>query len=160
MSSTPVSDNKKDQSDGEGEQILKPELQELKRQLFAGFEQLISSQIDPLKEDIRQLKAEKGLEENTVTIGTISRRFQRNDEKQKKIEERLSVIEDQLLEKNLIFQGLYETEYEEPRDVKGHFIRAMAHTMPGEDMEEWKTQAKLYIHRPSGKDRQVQPTED
>ena len=45
MSSTPVSDNKKDQADGEGEQILKPELQELKRQLFAGFEQLISSQI-------------------------------------------------------------------------------------------------------------------
>ena len=142
MSSTPVSDNKKDQADGEGEQILKPELQELKRQLFAGFEQLISSQIEPLKEDIRQLKAEKGLEENSVTIGTISRRFQRNDEKQKKIEERLSVIEDQLLEKNLIFQGLYETEYEEPRDVKGYLIRAMAHTMPGEDMEERKTQAK------------------
>ena len=142
MTSTPVSDNKKDQADGHGEQVLKPELQELKRQLFAGFEQLISSQIEPLKEDIRQLKAEKGLEENSVTIGTISRRFQRNDEKQKKIEERLSVIEDQLLEKNLIFQGLYETEYEEPRDVKGHLIRAMAHTMPGEDMEERRTHAK------------------
>ena len=52
------------------------------------------------------------------------------------------MIEDQLLEKNLIFQGLYETEYEEPHDVKGYLIRAMAHTMPGEDMEERKTQAK------------------
>ena len=38
MTSTPVSDNKKDQADGEVEQVLKPELQELKRQLFAGFE--------------------------------------------------------------------------------------------------------------------------
>ena len=84
MSSTPVSDNNNDQP--EGGQELKPELQELKRQLFAGFEQLISSQIEPLKADIRQLKAERGLEDNLVTIGTISRRFQRNDEKQKKIE--------------------------------------------------------------------------
>ena len=142
MTSTPLSDNEKDPADGEDKQILKPELQELKRQLFAGFEQLISSQIEPLKADIRQLKADKGLGGNSVTDGTISRRLQRNDEKQKKIEERLSVIEDQLLEKNLIFQGLYETEYEEPRDVKGYLFRAMAHTMPGEDMEERKTQAK------------------
>ena len=37
---------------------LKPELQELKRQLFAGFEQLI----EPLKKDIQDLKAERQLE--------------------------------------------------------------------------------------------------
>ena len=137
MSTSPVPDNKTDKPEE-----LKPELKELKRQLFVGFEQLISSQIEPLKEDIRQLKADRLLESNTVEGYIIAKRFQRNDEKQKKIEERLSVIEDQLLEKNVIFQGLYETEYEEPHDVKGYLIRAMAHTMPGEDMEEKKTQAK------------------
>ena len=137
MSTSPVPDNNTDQP-----KDLKPELKELKRQLFVGFEQLISSQIEPLKEDIRQLKADRLLESNPVESNIITRRFQRNDEKQKKIEERLSIIEDQLLEKNLIFQGLYETEYEEPHDVKGYLIRAMAHTMPGEDMEEPKTQAK------------------
>ena len=138
MSTSPVPDNNTDQP--KVDQELKPELRELKRQLFVGFEQL--EQIEPLKEDIRQLKAERLLDNNPVESSVITRRFQRNDEKPKKIEERLSVTEDQLLEKNLIFQGLYETEYEEPHDVKGYLIRAMAHTMPGEDMEERKTQAK------------------
>ena len=62
--------------------------------------------------------------------------------KQKKIEDRLSIIEDQLLEKNVIFQGIYETEYEDISDIRGYVIRAISNTMPGEDLDEKRTNAK------------------
>ena len=115
---------------------LKPELRELKRQLFAGIEQLI----EPLKQDIRELKAERNQDGSALCVETVNRKFRRNEAKQKKIEDRLSVIEDQLLEKNLIFQGLHETEYEDQNEIKGKVIRAIASTMPGEDTEEQKNQ--------------------
>ena len=117
---------------------LKPELRELKRQLFAGIEQLI----EPLKQDIRELKAERNQDGSALCVETVNRKFRRNEAKQKKIEDRLSVIEDQLLEKNLIFQGLHETEYEDQNEIKGKVIRAIASTMPGEDTEEQKTNAR------------------
>ena len=44
----------------------------------------------------------------------ISRKFQQN----RKLQERISYLEDQLLEKNIIYQGFYETEFEEYKDVK------------------------------------------
>ena len=78
---------------------LKPELRELKRQLFAGIEQLI----EPLKQDIRELKAGRNQDGSALCVETVNQKFRRNEAKQKKIEDRLSVIEDQLLEKNLIF---------------------------------------------------------
>ena len=40
------------------------------------------------------------------------------------------MIENQLLEKNLIFQGLHETEYEDRNDIRGWVIRAISSTMP------------------------------
>ena len=116
---------------------LRPELIELKRQLFAGFEQLIK----PLKKDIQALKSERNLEAMTLCVETVNRKFLRSEAKQKKIETRLSMIEDQLLEKNLIFQGLHETEYEDRNDIIGKVIRAISSTMPGEDADEQRTNA-------------------
>ena len=117
---------------------LTPELEMLKRQLFAGFEQMI----EPLKNDIKQLQMERKLESSTLCVETVNRKFLRNEAKQKKIEDRLSMIEDQLLEKNLIFQGLHETEYEDKNDIKGQVIRAISNTMPGQDLDEKRTNAK------------------
>ena len=51
---------------------LKPELQELKRQLFAGFEQLIK----PLKKDIRALKSERNQEAAALSVETVNHKFQ------------------------------------------------------------------------------------
>ena len=68
------------------------------------------------------------------------RKFLCIEAKQKNIEDRLSIIEDQLLEKNLI-QGLHETEYEDKSDIKGQVIRAISNTMPGEDLDEKRTNA-------------------
>ena len=127
--------NKKDNN--KEEVILKPELIELKRQLFAGFEQLI----EPLKKDIQDLKSERVKTEETLNVETVIRKFERSDEKHKILEERLSHIEDQLLEKNLIFQGIIESEYEDRDDVKVQVIKAIAKTMPGNDEEEKKKQA-------------------
>ena len=126
--------NNKADSDGI---ILKPELQELKRQIFAGFEELI----EPLKKDIQDLKSERQLEVETLSVETVTKRFERSDEKHKRLEERLSLIEDQLLEKNLIFQGIAESEYEDRDDVKVQVIKAIAKTMPGDDEEEKKKKA-------------------
>ena len=121
-----------------GEEIvLKPELQELKRQIFAGFEELI----EPLKKDIQELKSERETTTEILNVETVVRKFERSDEKHKKLEERLSLIEDQLLEKNLIFQGIVEKEYEDADDVKVQVIKAIAKTMPGKDEDEKKKNA-------------------
>ena len=117
--------------------VLNPEFQELKRQLFAGFEELIK----PLKEDIQELKAERDPTSEILNVETVTRKFERSDEKHKRLEERLSLIEDQLLERNLIFQGIFGSEYEDKDDVKVQIIKAIAKTMPGVDEEEKKKNA-------------------
>ena len=117
--------------------VLNPEFQELKRQLFAGFEELI----EPLKKDIQDLKSERASSSEILNVETVNRKFERSDEKHKKLEERLSLIEDQLLEKNLIFQGIFESEYEDKDDIKVQIIKAIAKTMPGADEEEKKKNA-------------------
>ena len=121
--------------------VLNPEFQELKRQLFAGFEELIEAQIEPLKKDIQELKAKKETRSEILNVETVVRKFERSDEKHKRLEERLNQIEDQLLEKNLIFQGIFESEYEDDNDVKVQLIKAIAKTMPGNDDEEKKKNA-------------------
>ena len=63
------------------------------------------------------------------------------DEKHRKLESRLSQIEDQLLERNLIFQGIVETEFEDRSDIKIQVIKAIAPTMDGEDEDEQKKNA-------------------
>ena len=77
---------------------LNPELQ-LKRQLFEGFEQMI----EPLKQDIEDLKTDRDNRNAALNVETLSRKLKNNDEKHRKLESRLSQIEDQLLERNLIF---------------------------------------------------------
>ena len=54
------------------------------------------------------------------------------------METKLSQIEDQPLERNLIFQGIVETEFEDRSDIKIQVIKAIALTMEGEDEEEQK----------------------
>ena len=117
---------------------LNPELEILKKQLFAGFE----SMIEPLKKDIKKLQDDQKIDKSVLSVETVNRKFQRNEMKEKKIEDRLSLIEDQLLEKNLIFQGIFESEFEDVNDIKGHLIRAISNTMPGEDIDEKRTNAK------------------
>ena len=117
---------------------LNPELEMLKKQLFAGFQ----SMIEPLKKDIKQLQEDQKLDKTVLNVEMVNRKFQRNEMKQKKIKDRLSMIEDQLLEKNLIFQGIYETEFEDINDIKVYVIRAISNTMPGDDLDEKRTNAK------------------
>ena len=61
---------------------LRPEHIELKRQLFAGFEQLI----EPIKKDIQALKSERKSEAATLCVETVNRKFLRSEAKQRKIE--------------------------------------------------------------------------
>ena len=61
--------------------------------------------------------------------------------KHKKLEDRLNLIEDQLLERNLIFQGLPETEFGDNDDAKVKIIKAMSSTMQGNTEEMKKTKA-------------------
>ena len=113
---------------------LNPELRELKRQLFEGFEQMI----EPLKRDIEELKTDRDNRNAALNVETLSRKPKNNDEKHRKLESRLSQIEDQLLERNLIFQGIVETEFEDRSDIKIQVIKVIAQTMDGEDEEEQK----------------------
>ena len=61
---------------------LRPELIELKRQLFAGFEQLI----EPIKKYIQALKSERKSEAMTLCVETVNWKFLRSEAKQWKIE--------------------------------------------------------------------------
>ena len=113
---------------------LNPELHELKRQLFEGFEQMI----EPLKRDIKDLKTDRDNRNAALNVETLSRKLKNNDEKHLKLESRLSQIKDQPLERNLIFQGIVETEFEDRSDIKIQVIKAIALAMEGEDEEEQK----------------------
>ena len=131
MESNNTSDNKQPGIE------LNPELCELKRQLFEGFEQLIK----PLKRDIEDLKTDRDNRNAALNVETLSRKLKNNDERHRKLESRLSHIEDQLLERNLIFQGILETEFEDRSDIKTQVIKATAPTMDGENEEEQKKNA-------------------
>ena len=86
---------------GEGSKATtNADLLALEKRLFEGFAQLI----DPLKKDIEELKKNNNgcVNCDDSTSVKIDKKFQRNEEKQRKIEDRLNLIEDQLLEKNII----------------------------------------------------------
>ena len=135
---------------------LNPELIELKRQIFAGFETLIK----PLKEEIKELKEDQKVlfECDQITNShKLERKLIKNDEKHRKLESRISLLEDQLLEKNVIFRGLYEDEYEDKKDIKVQVVKAIANTMSGEDYEAKKALAGKNIYRHCRENWQVQP---
>ena len=44
--------------------------------------------------------------------------------------------------KNIIFQGIYETEFEEYKDIKTQVVKAISETMNGETEEEKKQSAR------------------
>ena len=54
------------------------------------------------------------------------------------MQDRISFLEDQLLEKNVIFQGILESEYEDTKDIKTGIVKAIANTMQGETEEDKK----------------------
>ena len=103
---------------------LNPELMELKRQLFEGFDTLIDQKLSPLKKDIQELKNDRKSECSALNVETLTRKIKQNDAKHKKLENRLNQIEDQLLEKNIIFQGFPETEFEDNDDAKRKVIKS------------------------------------
>ena len=130
-----------EREDNKGDNPLNLELMELKRQLFEGFDALIDEKLSPLKKDIQELKNKRKLECSELNVETLTRKIKQSDAKHKKLENRLSQIEDQLLEKNIIFQGFPETEFEDSDDAKRKVIKAMFMSMPGIDEEEKKANA-------------------
>ena len=124
----------------EGHVPLNPELTELKRQIFAGFETLLA----PIKQEIKELKDNQKILfecDKSINKNRIEKKFVQNEERQKKLESRISLLEDQLLDKNVIFQGIHEEEYEDRSDIKTQIIKAIANTMEGDDFDAKKTLA-------------------
>ena len=118
---------------------------ELEKRLLAGFEVMIQREIEPLKNDIKEMKLDQSRSAYSTSLEnnvTLSRKFEQNEEKHQKLQERISYLEDQLLEKNIIFQGIYQTELEEYKDVKTQVVKAIVETMNGETEEEKKQSAK------------------
>ena len=109
--------------------------------MFEGFDTLIDQKLSPLKKDIQELKNDRKLECSELNVETLTRKIKQNDAKHKRLENRLNQIEDQLLKKNIIFQGFPETEFEDNEDVIRKVIKAMSLTMPGADEEEKKSNA-------------------
>ena len=66
----------------------------------------------------------------------------KNEAKQKKLETRISALEDQLLEKNIIFQGLTEDEFEDHQETKTKIISVLATVTEGATAEDRKESAK------------------
>ena len=98
----------------------------------------------PLRQEIKELKEDQKeiLDgDKLINENKIAQKFVRNEEKQKKLETRIGLLEDQLLEKNVIFQGVHEEEYEDRSDVKTQIVKAIANTMDGEDFQAKKVLA-------------------
>ena len=120
---------------------LKPEHEELKQQIFAG----IKLMLDPIKEDIEQIKLDQcGYESKAenLTGHKIQQQIIKNEVKQKKLETRTSALEDQLLEKNIIFQGLPEDEFEDQQETKMKIISVLTNVTEGATAEDRKEAAK------------------
>ena len=120
---------------------LKPQHEELKQQIFAG----IKLMLDPIKEDIEQIKLDqRGYESKAenLTGYKIQQQIIKNEVKQKKLETRISVLEDQLLEKNIIFQGLTEDEFEDQQETKTKIISVLTTVTEGATAEDRKESAK------------------
>ena len=83
-----------EREDNKGDNPLNPELMELKRQLFEGFDALIDQKLSPLKKDIQELKNERKLECSELNVETLTRKIKQSDAKHKKLENRLSQIEE------------------------------------------------------------------
>ena len=66
----------------------------------------------------------------------------KNEEKQKKVENGISALEDQLLEKNIIFQWITEEEFEDHQDIKTKVISVLATVAEGATAEDKKESAK------------------
>ena len=117
---------------------------ELEKWLLAGFASMIQREIEPLKQDIKEIKEEQRLNTSSTNWNSsevISRKFNQTEEKHRKLQDRISFLEDQLLEKNVIFQGILETEYEDAKDIKTGIVWAITDTMEGETEEEQRTNA-------------------
>ena len=111
------------------------DLAELEKRLLAGFALMIQKEIEPLKSDIKEIKEEQRFNIPSNSMGScksITRKFNQTDEKHRKLQDRISFLEDQLLEKNVIFQGILESEYEDTKDIKTGIVKAIANTMHGE----------------------------
>ena len=104
---------------------------------------MIQKEIGPLKSDIKEIKEEQRFTIPSNSLGSseaITRKFNQADEKHRKLQDRISLLEDQLLEKNVIFQGILESEYEDFKDIKTGVVKAIANTMH-EESEEAKTKS-------------------
>ena len=120
---------------------LKPKHEELKQQIFTG----IKLMLDPIKEDIEQIKLDQhGYESKAenLTGHKIQQQIIKNEVKQKKLETRISALEDQLLEKNIIFQGLTEDEFEDQQETKTKIISVLTNVTEGATAEDRKEAAK------------------
>ena len=137
--SAPTNTSKKDKENSS-------DLAELEKRLLAGFALMIQKEIEPLKSDIKEIKEEQRFNFPSNSMGScesITRKFNQTDEKHRKLQDRISFLEDQLLKKNVIFQGILESEYEDTKDIKTGIVKAIANTMHGETEEE-KTKAAGY----------------
>ena len=60
------------------------------------------------------------------------------------MEHRISELEDQLLEKNIIFQGLIEDEFDDISDTKSKIISVLSTVCDGETAKDKKESAKKH----------------
>ena len=125
------------------DKVNSSDLAELEKRLLAGFTLMIQKEIEPLKSDIKEIKEEQRFNipgNSTGSCESITRKFNQTDEKHRKLQDRISFLEEQLLKKNVIFQGILESEYEDTKDIKTGIVKAIANTMQGET-EENKTKS-------------------
>ena len=110
----------------------------LEKRLLDGFASMIQREIEPLKQDIKEIKEERLITQNISlnSCESINRKFNQADKKHRKLQDRISYLEDQLLEKNVIFQGILESEYEDTKDIKTGVVKAISTTMTGESDED------------------------
>ena len=106
-------------SDNRQSSCANSKLAELEKGLLACFESMIEKQIELLNQDIQQIRKDQKASvinrtfDNEGPITANFKRMMRNT-----INYKISYVEDQLLEKNIIFQGIAEAEYEDTNDIQ------------------------------------------
>ena len=136
---------------------LSPEMQSLKDEIFDDFVTLkqgintdMHSLIAPIKASLDillEVKAacEIGLEErNAVRLenSELRMRIEKVETENRKLNNKVSRLEDKLLEGNVIFQGVPESMWEPASTTKEKVLTALSNTISGDTFENRMDQAK------------------
>ena len=124
--------------------------------LYDSLSQKWDERMDPLESKVNALFSEESnlprhieyVNEMKHSQGKLESRLNIIEKENTKLKQKLTLIEDQMLENCVVLTGLNEDKWEDPIPRRNLIDKELASILPGEDDEEKLTKAKPVITKP------------